>query len=76
MHISLLEGYRREIHEAEQILGKALGYPYLDYTVCSHCHPITGCTCGNPQVCIGEHTLVSMAMEAARIIELVKGERQ
>jgi hypothetical protein len=44
--------YRQELYRIEQILGKALGYPYLDYTVCDKCHPIKGCTCGDPQVCI------------------------
>lgn len=67
-----LEGYREEIHQAEQILGKALGYPYLDHTACPDCRPDTGCTCGNPQVCVGEHTLVSLAMEAAKLIEEVR----
>jgi hypothetical protein len=63
-----IEGYIRECYEVEQALGKALGYPYVDHTVCPDCHPVTGCTCGNPEVCVGEHTPSSIAEEAARKI--------
>lgn len=65
--------YRIELNEIEQILGKALGYPYLDHTVCSQCDPIKGCTCGDPQVCIGEHVAVTIALEAATKINKLKG---
>lgn len=58
-------------YEICQTLGKALGYPYLNHTVCAQCDPEKGCTCGNPQICEGEHVAESIAVEAAnRIAEL------
>ena len=61
--------YQQELYEIEQILGKALGYPYIDHTVCSKCDQHEGCTCGNPTVCIWEHTTRTLAEEAARAIK-------
>lgn len=64
--------YQQELYEIEQILGKALGYPYIDHTVCSKCDEHKGCTCGNPTVCIGEHTTRTLAEEAARAIKYLE----
>lgn len=64
--------YRIELYQIEQILGKALGYPYLDHTVCSKCHPVIGCTCGDPQVCVGDHVPETLAMEAATLIKKLR----
>ena len=61
--------HKLSLNRIEQILGKALGYPYLDHTVCKKCHPVKGCTCGDPQVCIGEHTAETLAMEAANVLK-------
>jgi hypothetical protein len=54
----------KEEWEAEQVLGKALGYPWYkdDQT------NFTGCTEADG-VCTGEHTLVTLAMEASRYIK-------
>lgn len=70
----LVAGYQRECDEVEQLLGKALGYPLADHTICARCDPVTGCTCGTPIVVVGEHTPASIAADAAnRVAEL---ERQ
>lgn len=63
----------RQNEEVCQTLGKALGYPYLDHTVCSGCDPVSGCTCGNPQVCVGEHVAESLATEAAKALAAGRG---
>lgn len=52
-----------------QTLGKALGYPYIDHTVCAECDPEKGCTCGNPIICVGEEVAETLALHAARRIE-------
>lgn len=66
-----INGRRQECHEVEQLLGRALGYPLINHTVCQDCHPVTGCTCGSPQVCVGEHAPATIAAEAAaRVREL------
>ena len=54
---------RKEEWEAEQILGKALGYPWYkdDQKNFPGCNESDG-------VCTGDHTLVTLAMEASRHI--------
>jgi len=57
----LLKGYQLENWEAGQVLGKALGYPWYkdDPVIFPECTEAEG-------VCIGEHTTVTIAMEAAQ----------
>ncbi|MFN8995417.1 MAG: hypothetical protein ACK5X3_17370 [Pseudomonadota bacterium] len=54
---------RKEEWEAEQILGKALGYPWYK----DDQKNFPGCT-ESDGVCTGDHTLVTLAMEASRRI--------
>ena len=51
------EGYRKEIYEAEQILGRILGYPYY----CDDPKNFPDAT-SNDGVCTGDNTIVSLAM--------------
>lgn len=71
----IVNGHNTVRHEIEQVLGKALGYPFLDHRVCSDCVPGYGCTCNDPVVCIGEHVTESLADEAARRIRDLEAGR-
>lgn len=52
-------GYSKELWDAEQVLGKALGYPFYK----DDPKNFPDCTEANG-VCTGEHTTVTLAMEA------------
>lgn len=58
------DGFRQEINEAEQILGKALNYPwyYKDKANFPDAVEADG-------VCVGENTLVSLCQKAASEID-------
>lgn len=56
--------YIAEMKEIEQVLGKALGYPYI----CSDQKNFPGSTEADG-VCVGEHVPVTLAMEAAECIK-------
>ena len=56
-----------ELHEVEQILGSALGYPL--YSDDQETFPGATPTDG---VCTGEHTAASLAMEAATVINSMR----
>ena len=62
---------RKEEWEAEQILGKALGYPWYK----DDQKNFPGCT-ETDGVCTGGHTLVTLAMEAAKRISNANKETQ
>jgi hypothetical protein len=67
----LQEAMTKEHNEVEQILGKALGYPYGDYKICSKCDTTDCSNCPDPFVVVGDHTPATLAMEAAsRIADL------
>ena len=57
---SLEEGYIQNEHEIEQLLGKALGYPWYkdDPKNFPDATELDG-------VCVGEHSALTLAMEAA-----------
>lgn len=57
----------KEQYEVEQILGKALEYPF--YSEDKKNFPDSTKEDG---VCVGEHTIVTLAMEAAREIERLR----
>jgi hypothetical protein len=61
------QGYGREMHEADQILGKARGYP--EYDEVNFPEPEA-----RGQVCTGEHTLPSLAAEVADRLKQVEAE--
>lgn len=57
-----------EQYEAEQILGRALGYPAYGPEMFPDGIP-------NGDVCVGEHTIVTLALEiAAKTEQLLAGE--
>jgi hypothetical protein len=56
-------GMYNEAHEVDQALGKALGYPEL--------YPHVS-TVDDGTVCTGEHTIGTLASEAARVIRELK----
>lgn len=61
--------YRMETREIEQILGKALGYPWYKDDLKSFPDATEA-----DGVCVGEHTTVTLAMEAAKTIQRLKDD--
>jgi hypothetical protein len=59
--VGTISGLRSERWEAEQILGKALGYPWYKDDPASFPDATEA-----DGVCVGEHTVVTLAMEAAK----------
>ncbi len=59
----MIRGYQHECDQVEQVLGKALGYPWYkdDQVNFPEATEASG-------VCVGEHTPTTIAMEAARMI--------
>lgn len=58
MNEKIIEGMQKELHEVEQVLGKALGYPaYADDP-----KNFPGAT-EKDGVCVGEHTPATLALE-------------
>jgi hypothetical protein len=57
----------RSTHEIEQTLGKALGYPEYDETVCSDGNP-------NGDVCVGCEVPETLALQAAERIASLTAE--
>lgn len=61
-----INGHLREDNEIEQVLGKALGYPrYRD-------DPKNFPNVTDDSVCVGDHVPVTIAMAAAKQIDLLK----
>lgn len=65
--ILTIQAMRQELHEIEQILGRALGYPRF----CDDRENFPGTTDADG-VATGDHTAVTLAMEAAKLIESVR----
>lgn len=62
-----IQAMKQELYEIEQILGKALGYPRY----CDDQENFPDATEADG-VCTGDHTAVTLAMEAAARIEELK----
>lgn len=63
--VRLLRGFASEAVEVEKLLGIALGYPLGDGEVCPDDQPV-----------VGEHTPVTLAMQAADRIRELDGDKQ
>lgn len=68
--VQLKSAYAKELHAIEQILGRALDYPWFK----DDPDNFPGATEADG-VCVGEHTAVSLADEAAKTIEMLRRNR-
>ena len=66
---STIQRYKKESEEIEQILGKALGYPWFKDDQCNFPNATEA-----DGVAVGDHTAWSLAMEAADKIKSLQNE--